>query len=287
MTTERFPRLEDVALPDTRDALHDYARVLGGWLTTCRSPRKHWWQGSLRPSLRGLTTGVIHAGPAFELELNLRDSQIHAQTAEGEEVVEALHGQAAEEIAQHIRSFLMSNGVDGQLTPEDGSHHNGTRVIAAYSSTCADAVARTWSSVAAAMEEFRSGIREETSPIHLWPHHFDLVMSWLPGEKVPDQDPANAEYADKQMGFGFTLGDETIPEPYFYVTAYPLPDIFPTLPLPTGTAWQTTGFSGAVLPYRFLSDSRDPRGYLLDLWQHLLAAGRAHLQVTPNERQRS
>jgi hypothetical protein len=287
VTTERFPRLEDVALPHTRDALHGYARVLGGWLTTCRSPRKHWWQGSLRPSLRGLTTGVIHAGPGFELELNLRDSQFHARTAEGEEVVEALHGQAAEEVAQHIKSFLVSNGVDGRLAPEDASHHDGSGKVPVYSAECADAVARAWSSAAAAMEEFRAGVREETSPIQLWPHHFDLAMSWLPGEKVPDQDPANAEYADKQMGFGFTLGDETIPEPYFYVTAYPLPDIFPTLPLPTGTAWHTTGFSGAVLPYQFLSDSRDPRGYLLDLWHHLLSAGRAHLQITPNERQRS
>ena len=287
MTTEHFPRLDDVELTDTREALHSYARVLGEWLTTCRSPRKHWWQGSLRPSLRGLTTGVVHVGPGFELELDLRDSQIRARTAGGDEVVEALHGQAADEIAQHIRTFLMSNGVDRRLAPEDPSHHTGTTPFAAYSATSADVLARTWSSVAATMEEFRAGIREETSPIQLWPHHFDLAMTWLPGEKVPDQDPANAEYADTQMGFGFTLGDETIPEPYFYVTAYPLPEVFPTLPLPDGTAWNTTGFSGAVLPYHFLRDRSDPRGYLLDLWQGLLSAGRTHVLVTPHESQRT
>ena len=144
-------------------------------------------------------------------------------------------------------------------------------------------MAYAWSSVTAAMEEFRSGIREETSPIQLWPHHFDLTMTWLPGEKVPGQDPENEEYADKQMGFGFVLGDETVPEPYFYVTAYPLPDAFPTLPLPTGTAWQTIGFNGAVLPYRLLNDSSDPRGYLLDLWRGLLSAGQTHLRVATND----
>ena len=144
-------------------------------------------------------------------------------------------------------------------------------------------MAYAWSSVTAAMEEFRSGIREETSPIQLWPHHFDLTMTWLPGEKVPGQDPENEEYADKQMGFGFVLGDETVPEPYFYVTAYPLPDAFPTLPLPTGRAWQTIGFNGAVLPYRLLNDSSDPRGYLLDLWRGLLSAGQTHLRVATND----
>ena len=284
VTTQRFPRLHDIALADTRDAVHAYARVLGGWLTACRSPRKHWWQASLRPSLRGLTTGVVYAGPGFELELDLKDSQLLARTADGAESVEALHGQAAAELAQHIKDFLLANGLDEQLVPEDARSTNGTEAMTAYSPESADALAGAWSAVAAAMEEFRAGIREETSPIQLWPHHFDLTMAWLPGEKVPGQDPENEEYADKQMGFGFVLGDETIPEPYFYVTAYPLPDAFPSLPLPTGTVWQTTGFNGAVLPYRFLTASRDPRSYLLELWRGLLSAGRSHLLAATNER---
>ena len=60
-------------------------------------------------------------------------------------------------------------------------------------------------------------------------------MVWLPGTKVAGQSLENEEHADKQMNFGFTLGDDTIHEPYFYVTAYPLPDEFAELPLPAGT----------------------------------------------------
>jgi hypothetical protein len=129
------------------------------------------------------------------------------------------------------------------------------------------------------MESFRAGIREETSPIQFWPHHFDLALLWLPGDKVPDQDPQNEEYADKQMNFGFTLGDAGIPEPYFYVTAYPLPEAFPGLPLPAGTTWQTEGFSGAVLLYRSLVQHADPDTYLLNLWNGLLSAGREHMRA--------
>ena len=127
------------------------------------------------------------------------------------------------------------------------------------------------------MTEFRAGIREETSPIQLWPHHFDLSMLWLPGEKIPGQDPDDEEYADKQMNFGFTFGDAGIPEPYFYVSAYPQPDALPSIDLPVGTVWHTDGFNGAVLTYRNLLESRDPFGYLLDLWQRMLLAGREHM----------
>ncbi len=102
-------------------------------------------------------------------------------------------------------------------------------------------------------------------------------MLWLPGAKVSEQDPADEEHADKQMNFGFTLGDEGIPEPYFYVTAYPLPEALPHTRLPLGTVWRTEGFSGAVLSYRTLTGISDPGAYLLEVWRVLLSAGREHM----------
>lgn len=274
-----FPALYDTALPATCDALHRYGRVLGRWITTSRVPRKHWWQGSLRPSLRGVTSGVIYAGLHFELELNLIDSQLHARTTGGDELLRSLHGQAAEAVDQEIQEFLVGRGLDDRFVPKDDvAAEQGES--SAYSAECAQHVAGAWSSVTSAMEDLRAGIREETSPVQIWPHHFDLVMTWLPGDKIAGQDPDSiekADYADKQMAFGFTLGDDTIAEPYLYVSAYPLPAAFPTLPLPTGTAWHTTGFQAAVTPYRVLTDSRDPTGYLADLWRGLLSAGHTHL----------
>ena len=122
-----FPALHDVALADTRDALHAYARVMGGWRTSCRSRRKHWWQGSLRPSLRGLTTGVLHAGPGFELELNLIESQLHARTASGDELVEALRGRrlnlgrVGERLKHHGSSRSRQRSVRGSDREGTGS----------------------------------------------------------------------------------------------------------------------------------------------------------------------
>ena len=279
-STPRFPRLNSEHIAETRDAIHGYARILGDWLKLCRPKRKHWWHASLRPSLTGLTSGVVQAGKkSFELELDLRQSLLHGRTSDGAELIEILRGQPPSELAHETNDFLMASGVDARYLPQ-GSEHSKSR-FAGYSAENAVSLADALNSVSAAMAGFRAGIPEETSPIQVWPHHFDLSMLWLPGEKIPGQDPENEEYSDKQMNFGFTLGDEGIPEPYFYVTAYPFPDEFPKLPLPDGTVWKTEGFTGAALTYRSLLDNNDPTTYLSDLWGTLLSAGRKHMLAKP------
>jgi hypothetical protein len=275
MTKDDFPDLDIQALVETRDALHGYARVMGGYTAACRLRRKHWWNLSLRPSLEGLTTGVIHAEIDFEMELNLRRGLLRARTHAGAELDEALRGQPASELARAIREFLSTSGLGHLSISEDVSRADAA--APGYSAEVAESMAGAWRAVSAAMEVFRAGVREETSPIQLWPHHFDLSMIWLPGEMIPGQNPDDEENADKQLNFGFTLGDAGIAEPYFYVTAYPLPRAMPAVQLPSGTTWHSEGFNGAVLPYRSLMQSTDPQGYLLDLWNRLLAAGREHI----------
>lgn len=274
MTTTRFPELDTDVMRDARDALHAYARVLGGWLATIRTRRKHWWHTSLRPSLAGLTTGVVRAGVDFELELDFVASQLRVRTME-KAVTEDLTGQSAARIASWLDETLAAIGVDPSLAP--GDEVRGDRQFVGYSPGYTSSLRDALASVAAALEDFRAGIREETSPIQVWPHHFDLSMVWLPGDKVPEQDPADEEHADKQMNFGFLFGDEGIDEPYFYVTAYPLPDALPKIELPAGTTWRSHGFNGAVLLYKDLLAMKDPAAYLQALWSTLLEAGQTHL----------
>jgi len=51
------------------------------------------------------------------------------------------------------------------------------------------------------------------------------------------------------MNFGFSSGDQTIAEPYFYVTACPAPAGWAGGPLPEPAHWHTAGFLAAALPY--------------------------------------
>lgn len=273
MTITAFPSLEPDAIASTRDALHGYARVIGSWLETCRRRRKHWWHISLRPSLKGISTGPVHTSIHFELELDLRDSLLRAEVAGGNRLTEALDGRPAAELAERVQRFLLDEGIEA--TPEADT--NAANAYPDYSPAAAVAIADAWLSVTRALTRLRAETPEETSPIQLWPHHFDLSMLWLPGEKIPGQDPDDEENADKQINLGFTLGDPGIAEPYFYATAHPLPEAFPSLPLPDGTRWHNEGFSGAVTLYRDLRWQAEPEEYLLGLWRGLLEAGRDHL----------
>ncbi|MFW2405640.1 MAG: DUF5996 family protein, partial [Gammaproteobacteria bacterium] len=178
MAAASFKTLDGIDIADTRDVLHGYARILGDLLKVCRPRRKHWWHASLRPSLTGLTTGVVHAGIDFELELNLRDSRIDVHTAAGGTTNIELRGQPASDVAKHIAVALTNAGLDRRLLPaEDDAADRSDD----YSAERAALLGEVINSVAAAMAEFRAGIREETSPLQLWPHHFDLSLLWLPG----------------------------------------------------------------------------------------------------------
>lgn len=277
MTKHTFPNLDAGKIIATRDAVHVYAQVIGDWRKSCLAHRKHWWQITVYPSVRGVTTGMIQAGIDFKLELDLKADRLLAHVAGGGTLSEALGGRSGLDLAGVVANFLTDQGIDPKLVPEDKKRESHDVTADGYSVDIAESLGTALRSINAAMSSFRAPIVEETSPIQIFPHHFDLAMLWLPGEKIPGQDPADEEISEKHMNFGFAFGDAGIPEPYFYITAYPLPDALPGLDLPDGTTWQSVGFSGAVLLYRRLLEETNPEEYLVNLWSGLLAAGRQHM----------
>jgi hypothetical protein len=56
-----------------------------------------------------------------------------------------------------------------------------------------------------------------------------LVFS---GKLVDGKDSNDWSSSREQMNFGFSTGDDGIPEPYFYVTAYPFNQKLLNEPLP-------------------------------------------------------
>lgn len=274
MGAKQFPQLSIETSSATRDALHTYAQVLGDILKACRPKRKHWWHASLRPALHGLSTGVVRSTHDFEIVLDTHTSHCHARSSSGKSVDVVLQGQSASALAESLADFLRACGVDAERVDSIVSAERGDEGGDGFSVADAKALGQVLATLAAAFEQLRADIPEETSPVQIWPHHFDLSMIWLPGEKIPGQDPANEEYSDKQMNFGFAFGDASIPEPYFYVTAYPTPDGMSDLDLPDGAEWKSDGFSGAVVSYAHVAGRTDPNAYLQELWAILLTAGR-------------
>ncbi len=254
----------------TRDAIHGYARLLGKLRATYTARQKHWWHITLRAAATGLTTTQIPGpGRTFELLLDLVRHELVITTDTGERKAIPLRGQSLAEFAEATLASLARMGVEPPL--ERAPFNNNTP-----ESYDADAAARFWqalSQIDPLFKRFKAGLRGATSPVQLFPHHFDLSMNWFSGRHVPGIDPADEENADEQMTFGFSTGDDGIPEPYFYITAYPAPaELFRTV-LPKDAVWHSASFQGAVLPYETVRRASDPSDKLLEFLQTVQQAG--------------
>ncbi|MGF1468887.1 MAG: hypothetical protein ACFCGT_22410 [Sandaracinaceae bacterium] len=112
----------------------------------------------------------------------------------------------------------------------------------------------------AALEETRLE-QTGTSPVRVWPHHFDIAaLSVLD----PELDPEVA----RSVGFGMAPGDAGVPEPYFYVNCWPPPPSPSTPALGHGETWHTEGWVGASLASSALRAGAEQgaqvRGFLRD-----------------------
>lgn len=274
MESGPFPVLSLDGWRETRDTLAGYSKVLGKIRRALTPPQKHWWHASLRVSATGVTTTPVWAdGRMFEVMLDLTAHQCRVTTSDGRQHSLPLQGQSAADFCRELQLAL-----DALVLP-----------VALDQSVCADttpdlyaadSVKRYWqalSRIDGVFKRFRHGFQEESSPVQLWPHHFDLALLWLSGRLVPGQDPDDPEYADEQMNFGFSTGDEEIADPYFYATAYPMPGAFPRAPLPDGAHWHTVGWTGAILPYAALADANNPEAYLLTFLRTVHQAGAIYM----------
>jgi hypothetical protein len=87
------------------------------------------------------------------------------------------------------------------------------------------------------------------SPVRCWPHHFDITMLILVGG-------GKAEPA-RSVSVGFSPGDESCSEPYYYVSPRPAPDAGKLPPVPPLGHWRTQGYLAAVASANRILATRD------------------------------
>lgn len=78
------------------------------------------------------------------------------------------------------------------------------------------------------------------SPVRCWPHHFD-VASLIALDRGGDPEKR------RSIGVGFSPGDGSYDQPYFYVTPWPYPDRVHLPPLSDGARWHREGWTGVTL----------------------------------------
>jgi hypothetical protein len=281
MAQRRFPPLPLAEWRDTRDTIHHYSQVLGAVRRSLMPPQKHWWHISLRAAAVGLTTTPIPAGGmTFEMLLDLTTHELGISTSEGDWWDMSLRGQSVHQFYRDTLEALRTLGIQIEID----SKKFEDRERRTYDTIAVEDYWQALSQIDILLKQFKGELRQETSPVQLWPHHFDLSLVWFSGRLVPGQDPNDPENADEQMGFGFSTGDEGIREPYFYVTAYPWPEGLEATELPPGAYWNTDGWNGAVLPYAELVGAPDADNKLLGFWRAAHGAGAARMQPSGGAR---
>lgn len=248
-----MPPIDYEALAPTRDYLQDICKVVGKYQQLFLEPEPHDWHRGLRLSRLGLATPKLrYLGRDVSLVLDLSKAQLKAANTSWQ-----LTTQKPEAIRQELTKWLITQGMNKEVeAPEYGD-------LGAFNVVQSQVLSALLSSVWPLLTNLKQTIdpaNQHTGPVLLFPHHFDISFVWYKNPtSVSNIDADN----DKQLGFGFSTGDHTIAEPYFYITAYPKPEAFTNLVLESGARWQADGFIGAVLPYRVLIQKQDAANIFL------------------------
>ena len=128
-------------------------------------------------------------------------------------------------------------------------------------------LASYWSNAATLLEELARDTRG-ASAVRTWPHHFDIAtLIELTGA------------SRRTIGVGQSPGDDSYPEPYWYVGPYPYPATHDLPPVAAGGHWHTTGWLGAVLPASAYVGSADQRAQVAAFVESAVAACRRLLEA--------
>jgi len=254
----------------TRDRLHRWARLAGA-VRRQRSPhRKHWWHIGLLPSARGLTTGPFgRDGGTAEIVLDLVASQLAFYADDGRELRLPLAMDPAaglDAFRDALRRFSCEIDLMGLGEPTPG----------VYDADAAGRYLRVLGAVGCAFRTVQAELAGEVSPIQLWPHGFDVAMTWLSGRVIAGLERAtDAEQRDETVTVGFSTGDAGDPHPYLYAIAHPWPARAKESP-PTMGAWHASGWNGIVMPWAEAAASDDPidhaAAFVRAGWRQLAAA---------------
>ena len=126
------------------------------------------------------------------------------------------------------------------------------------------------------LREFRGRFVGKSTPIQLYWHHLDLVLTRFCGKPAPEAggNRVNREaYSHEVISFGFWAGDARVRETAFYSYTYPLPAGLYDQPLqPSGAFWDREG-GYALLRYEQVRRADDPRQAVLDFLESTYQTG--------------
>jgi hypothetical protein len=285
VNTHQLPPLPLDDWEATKDTLHLWAQIIGKTRLALMPMRNHWWNVTLYPSARGLTTHRLPVSAHnLEIEMDLVGHRVAGRTTESDAGFELHDGLSVADFHGRFADMLAALDVHVDIRAEPFGVPMTTPFAADHdhASYDTDAVARflralQWSTDV--LEEFAGWYSGKASPVHLFWHSFDLATNRFSGKAANVQsgvDPVTAEaYSHEVISFGFWVGDHAQRFPAYYSYTAPEPAELPNQALhPRQAEWITRGTGSlAVLPYDDVRSATDPRATLLEFVQSAYQAG--------------
>jgi hypothetical protein len=275
------------AWESTKTTLHLWSQIVGKLRLRYTAHRNHWWNVTLVPTVRGVSTLRMRDGDTFfEIELDFIDHAlvVRSNRAHGPSSFPLEDGLSVAAFYRQVMRLLGELGIDAHIvakpygvpmtTPfaRDEEHRSYDRTMV-----------RRWFDAllwtADVFEEFAGTFLGKESPAHLFWHSFDLAMARFSGRPAPGPpkgDPVEREaYSHEVIAFGFWPGDDKTPAPTFYTYTAPEPASLVEQPLhPEGAAWYPAGAGHlGTLGYDVVRAADDPRAALLEFLRAGYEAG--------------
>jgi hypothetical protein len=261
----------------TKTTLHLMCQIVGKIRLHHVPHKSQWWNVTLHPTARGLSTLRMRAGETFfEIEFDFVEHRtiVRTSASHAPATIELRDGLSVAEFHRELFTILRGFGLDISIV--DKPYGMGIETPfsldtehASYDKTM---VTRWWRVVlwsADVFDRYASDFNGKESPAHLFWHAFDLALarfSGRPANAPANPDPVQQEaYSHEVIAVGFWPGDEKTPYPAYYTYTAPEPETLATTPLaPEGASWVPSG-SGhlGVLAYDVVRESADPAETLL------------------------
>lgn len=292
MTAPHLPALDYDRWVDSRDTLHLFLQIIGKVRLETHPKLNHWWHVTLYPHVNGLTTGRIpHTSGAFDILYDMIAHRVVVSRNDGRS--EAFDPAGLSVAGFYSALFGALNSLEITVDIHAVPYDNKSKVPfpeddapRAYDKA---AITRYWTAlcwIADVFEAFRGRFTGKQTPVQLYWHSFDLVVTRFSGRAHPLEGGTQSDreaYSHEVISVGFWPGDDSFPHAAFYGYAYPEPAGMAELALePEAAAWaEKNGGALAILRYADLIEEADPHAALLAFVQSLYdgAAGLADWPV--------
>lgn len=249
-TTMIFPSLS--GWEATRDTLHSYSQVVGVVPRAHAKFHPRWWHISLKVEPDGMVTKrmPLPQGGSFWLKMDLRQHVVLLATTHGEvREFSMRQGLSASAFGKQVLDAVADLGLTADYARGKFENDQPRQ----YDPAMAERYLTALTSADRVFKQHRASLSGEVGPVQLWPHGFDLAFEWFGGRVVEHEENGQVKKYPAQLNLGFSPGERSHPEPYFYSNPWPFEaDRLLSHRLPSGAHWFTEGWQGSILPYAAL-----------------------------------